>query len=38
VKISLEEKKASIILKNNIDNEILKNAVEEIGFKVEDIV
>ena len=34
VKVSLEEKKADVILKNDVDNEILKNAVEEVGFEV----
>jgi len=38
VSISLEEKKAEVILKSEIDNEILKTAVEEIGFKVVEII
>jgi len=33
-KISLEEKKAIVVLKNDIDNEILKTAVEDAGFEV----
>lgn len=36
VNVSLEEKKAEIILKNEIDNEIIKSAIEDIGFKVID--
>ena len=37
VKVSLEEKKADVILKNDVDNEILKNAVEDVGFEVVDV-
>ena len=37
VKVSLEEKKAYVILKNDVDNEILKNAVEEVGFEVVNV-
>ena len=37
VKVSLEEKKADVILKNDVDNEILKNAVEEVGFEVVNV-
>ena len=37
ISISLEEKKAEVILKSEIDNEILKTAVEDVGFKVVDI-
>ena len=37
VVVSLEGKKADIILKTDIDNEILKGAVEDIGFKVINI-
>lgn len=37
VKVSLEEKKADIILKNDIDNDVLKNAVEEVGFEVVNV-
>lgn len=34
VMISLEEKKAEVVLKTDVDYEILKAAVEDIGFKV----
>lgn len=34
VSVSLEEKKADIILKTDVDNETLKSAVEDAGFKV----
>ena len=37
VKDSLEEKKADVILKNDVDNEILKNAVEDVGFEVVNV-
>ena len=37
VKVFLEEKKADVILKNDVDNEILKNAVEEVGFEVVNV-
>ena len=37
VKVSLEEKKADVILKNDVDNEILKNAVEDVGFEVVNV-
>lgn len=37
VKVSLEDKKADIILKNDVDNEILNNAVEDVGFEVVDV-
>ena len=37
VTISLENKAAQIVLRKDIDNEILKCAIEEIGFKVVDI-
>ena len=37
VKVSLDEKKADIILKNDIENEILKNAVENVGFEVVNV-
>lgn len=37
VSVSLEEKKAVVTLKSEIDNEILKAAVEDIGFKVANI-
>ena len=35
--VSLEEKKAEVVLKTDVDNEILKAAVEDIGFKVTEI-
>ena len=37
VKVSLEEKKADVVLKNDIDNEVLKNAVEDVGFEVVNV-
>ena len=37
VKVSLDEKKADIILKNDVDNNVLKNAVENVGFKVVNV-
>ena len=37
VKVSLEDKKADIILKNDIDNDVLKNAVEDVGFEVVNV-
>ena len=37
VKVSLEEKKAEIVLKKEISNEILRSKVEDIGFEVVDI-
>ena len=37
VSVSLEEKKADIILKTDVDNETLKSAVEDVGFKVTNI-
>lgn len=37
VKVSLDEKKADIILKNDVENEILKNAVENVGFEVVNV-
>ena len=37
VDVSLEEKKVDIKLKTDIDNEILKAVVEDIGFEVIDI-
>ena len=38
VSVSLEDKKAEIVLKKDISNEILKTAVEEIGFEVVELV
>ena len=37
VSVSLEEKNAKVILKNDIDNAILKSAVEDLGFEVANI-
>ena len=37
VSVSLEEKRAEVILKKEISNEILKNAIENIGFEVVQI-
>ena len=37
VSVNLEEKKAEVVLKKDIANEILKNAVEDVGFEVVDI-
>ena len=37
VKVSLEEKKADIIFKNDIDNDVLKNAVKNVGFEVVNV-
>ena len=34
VVVSLEEKKAEVVLKTDVDNEVLKVAIEDIGFKV----
>ena len=37
VKVSLDEKKADVVFKNDIDNEVLKNAVEDVGFEVVNV-
>ena len=37
VKVYLEEKKAEVVLKQEIDNSILTNTIEELGFKVMEI-
>lgn len=37
VKVDLENKKADISLKSSIDDEIIKNNIEELGFKVNKI-
>ena len=37
VSVSLEDKKADVVLKIDVDNEILKTAVEDIGFEVVNI-
>lgn len=35
--VSLEDKKAIVTLKENVDNAILKDAVEDAGYEVTDI-
>ena len=37
VSISLERKKAEVTLKIEVDNEVLKTAIEDIGFEVTNI-
>lgn len=37
VELSLEEKLAKLILDKNLDDAILKNAVEEAGYEVVEI-
>lgn len=37
VSISLEEKKADVVLKNDVANETLRATVEDVGFKVVNI-
>ena len=37
VSVSLEEKKAEVVLKKDISNEILKSSIEDIGFEVMEI-
>ena len=37
VSVSLEEKKANVTLKTDIDNGTLKNVVEDLGFEVTNI-
>lgn len=37
VSVSLEEKKAEVILKKDISDEILKTTIEDIGFEVKEI-
>ena len=37
VLISLEEKRADIVLKTDVDFNILKNTIEDIGFEVINI-
>lgn len=37
VKVSLDEKKADVALKNDIDNDVLKKAVEDVGFEVVNV-
>ncbi len=38
VSVSLEEKKAEVVLKKEISNELLKTSVEDIGFEVTEII
>ncbi len=35
--VSLEEKKATVVLTKDVDNEILKEAVEDAGYDVTEI-
>ncbi len=35
--VSLEEKKATVVLTKDVDNEILKEAVEDAGYDVAEI-
>lgn len=37
VNVSLEDKKAEVILKQEVDNDLLKNIVEELGYEVVNI-
>ena len=37
VSVSLEEKRAEVVLKKDISNEILKSSIEDIGFEVVEI-
>lgn len=37
VNVSLENKKAEVVLKQEIENNILKNLIEELGYKVINI-
>ena len=37
VSVNLEEKKAEVVLKTDVDNETLKAAVEDVGFEVTNI-
>lgn len=37
VLVSLDDKKAEVVLKTDVDNEILKTAIEDIGFEVINI-
>ncbi len=34
VKVSLEDKKAEVTLKENIDDEVLKKAIKDAGYEV----
>lgn len=37
VTVNLEDKKAIVVMKQEISNETLKNAIEELGFEVKKI-
>lgn len=37
VNVSLEEKKAEVILKQEVDNDVLTNTVEGLGYEVVNI-
>ena len=37
VSVSLEEKKAEVVLKKDISDKILKSSIEDIGFEVVEI-
>lgn len=37
VNVNLEEKKATVVMKQEISNETLKSAVEELGYEVKGI-
>ena len=37
VKVNLEDKNAEVVLKADVENEILKAAIEDIGFEVTGI-
>ena len=37
VKVSLDEKKADVVFKNDIDNDVLKKTVEDVGFEVVNV-
>lgn len=37
VLVSLEDKYAKVVLKNDISNEMLKSAVEDVGFEVTNV-
>ena len=37
VSVNLEKKKAEVVLKTDISNEVLKSAVEDVGFEVSNV-
>ena len=37
VKVNLDAKNAEVVLKSEVENEILKSAIEDIGFEVVNI-